>query len=53
MFCIIIGVRVTDLHKEHVDEITIPSKEGAFFLATIYCYRQLLQTLTYEIFKMS
>ena len=22
------GVRVTDLHKEHVDQITIPSKEG-------------------------
>jgi hypothetical protein len=26
------GVRVTDLHKEHVDQITIPSKEGKYVL---------------------
>ena len=26
------GVRVTDLHKEHVDQITIPSKEGTYTL---------------------
>jgi hypothetical protein len=32
VFDAIAGVRVTDLHKEHVDQITIPSKEGTYVL---------------------
>ena len=29
------GVRVTDLHKEHVDQITIPSKQGRGLLRRV------------------
>lgn len=45
VFDAIAGVRVTDLHKEHVDQITIPSKEGTYLYTRHYL-------MLHEIIKM-